>query len=186
MSLCSFAAIADMPINLGFHAGTSANRIKFKDLSMVKESKDNIGFMIGGFARLNFGKCYVEPALNFSHKVSTAENKKTETNKGGDVNLKMNTVDLPIMLGWKFINLTVAKVRFYLGPQFSAGNIKNLKKITQESINEDKITVRGKVGLGVDVGNLTFDLDVEKGFKKMSNELKAPRSFNLTVGFKLI
>ena len=98
----------------------------------------------------------------------------------------MNTVDLPIMLGWKFINLTVAKVRFYLGPQFSAGNIKNLKKITQESINEDKITVRGKVGLGVDVGNLTFDLDVEKGFKKMSNELKAPRSFNLTVGFKLI
>ena len=98
----------------------------------------------------------------------------------------MNTVDVPIMVGWKFINLAVAKVRFYLGPQFSIGSIKNLKRLTQESIDEDKVTVRGKVGLGVDVGNLTFDLDVEKGVKEMSNELKAPRSFNLTIGFKFI
>ena len=98
----------------------------------------------------------------------------------------MNTVDLPIMVGWRFINLKAAKVRFFLGPQFSAGSIKNLKKLSQESIKEDKVTIQGKMGLGVDVGNLTFDLDVEKGFKKMSNELKAPRSFNLTVGFRLI
>jgi hypothetical protein len=186
MSLCSVAVMADMPINFGIHAGTSLNRIKFKDLSQIKESKENVGYMIGGFARINLGKCYIEPALNFAHKASTAEIKKTDTDRGGNVNIEMNTVDVPIMVGWKFINLAVAKVRFYLGPQFSVGSIKNLKRLTQESIDEDKVTVRGKVGLGVDVGNLTFDLDVEKGVKEMSNELKAPRSFNLTIGFKFI
>lgn len=186
LSFCNVVAMADMPINFGIHAGVSSNRIKFKDLSQIKDSKDNIGYTIGAFARLNFGKCYLEPALNYSHKTSTAEIKKNESTDGGDVNLKMNSFDLPIMLGWKFINLSIVKVRLYLGPQFSAGDVKNLKKLSNESIKEDKVTVRGKVGLGVDVSKLTFDLDYEKGFKKMSNELKAPRSFNFTIGLKII
>ena len=67
LSLSSVVAMADTPINFGFHVGTSANKIKFKDLSQIKDSKDNIGIMLGAFARINLGKYYIEPALNYFH-----------------------------------------------------------------------------------------------------------------------
>ena len=50
-------------------------------------------------------------------------------------------------------------------------------------LNKVKVRVEEK---GVDVWKLTFDIDYEKAFKNLGHELKAPRSFNFTLGLKII
>ncbi|MEI3155695.1 MAG: porin family protein [Odoribacter sp.] len=186
--LCGLATKAEMPINIGIHGGVSNNRIKFEDLRSVRGSESNIGYMVGAFMRINFGKLYLEPSLNYSHKTSTA--KGIVTNAGSsreNFDLKMNTFDIPVMVGFKLLDLSVVKLRAFAGPQISMGKLKNLDKLSSsELVEADKVNWRGKVGVGVDVWKLTFDVDYEKGFKKLSHELKAPRSFNFTLGLKII
>lgn len=183
--LVSFGAMAEMPINLGIHGGTSSNRIKFKDLTSVRGTEANTGYMFGAFLRLNLGKLYLEPALNYSHKNSTMQANRIEPGaKRENFDLTMNSFDIPIMVGVQVFDFSAVKIRAYLGPQLSTGKIKNLKKLGD--VGADKANWRGKIGLGADIWKVTFDVDYEKGFKKLSHELKAPRSFNFTLGFKII
>lgn len=183
--LCGYGAMAEMPINLGIHGGISSNRIKFKDLRSVHGSEANTGFMVGAFMRVNFGKLYLQPALNYSHKKSTAEGIKTSAgSKRDNFDLEMNTFDIPVLLGLQVLDLSVVKIRAFLGPQLSIGKIKNLKRLGD--VSADKANWRGKAGIGLDIWKFTFDVDYEKGFQKLSHELKAPRSFNFTLGLKII
>lgn len=182
--LWGFGAIATKPINLGIHGGVSSNRINFHDLRSVHGSQANTGYMIGAFMRANLGKIYLEPALNYAHKKSTAEGyRKVETPKE-NFNLEMNTFDIPVMVGFHILDISAVKIRLFLGPQLSVGKIKNLKRLGE--ISADKANLRGKAGIGLDIWKLTFDADYEKGLQKLSHELKSPRSFNFTLGFKII
>ena len=70
-----FGAMAQLPINLGVHGGISSNRIKFKDIPQAIGTQANTGYMVGAFMRVNLGKLYLEPALNYSHKRSVIEEK---------------------------------------------------------------------------------------------------------------
>lgn len=179
------AAMAELPVNFGIHGGISSNRINFKDLRNVRGSEANTGYMLGAFMRANFGKLYLEPALNYSHKKSTAQGKKSDASSSREnFNLEMNTFDIPVMVGVKVLDFSAVKIRAFVGPELSVGKIKNLKKLGD--VSADKANWRGKAGIGLDIWKLTFDMDYEKGFKKLSHELKAPRSFNFTLGFKII
>ena len=183
--LCGFAAMADSPLNIGIHGGTSSNRINFKDLTSAIGSRAGQGYMIGAFMRINLGALYLEPALNFSHKKSIAEG--IQPNAGEErptITLKNNTFNIPIMVGLQLLDLSIAKLRVFVGPQYSVGKLKNLKELG--NIDQNKSNWSGKVGVGLDIWKLTFDIDYEKGFNKIAHELKAPRSFNFTLGLKII
>jgi len=180
-----FGAMAQLPINLGVHGGISSNRIKFKDIPQAIGTQANTGYMVGAFMRVNLGKLYLEPALNYSHKRSVIEEKAQALGENPDnFDLKLNTFDIPIMLGFQVLDLSIVKLRAFLGPVLSVGKVKNLKKLGD--ISTDKTNWHGKVGVGVDVWKLTFDIDYEKAFKNLGHELKAPRSFNFTLGLKII
>lgn len=182
-----YGAMAQSPINIGVHGGVSTNRFDLRDLRNVHDTKDKTGYMIGAFMRFNFGRGYLEPALNYAHRESIAEQKiGTGSNGREDVDLKMNSFEIPVLLGYKLVNLKVVQVRTFIGPMLSIGKLKNLKTLGDQSEDPDKANWRFKVGAGVDVWKLTFDVDYEKAFKKLSHEVKAPRSFNFTVGLKLI
>ena len=79
-----FGAMAQLPINLGVHGGISSNRIKFKDIPQAIGTQANTGYMVGAFMRVNLGKLYLEPALNYSHKRSVIERKGTGTRRNPD------------------------------------------------------------------------------------------------------
>ena len=143
------------------------------------------GYMIGAFMRINLGALYLEPALNFSHKKSIAEG--IQPNAGEErptITLKNNTFNIPVMVGLQLLDLSIAKLRVFVGPQYSVGKLKNLKELG--NIDQNKSNWSGKVGVGLDIWKLTFDIDYEKGFNKIAHELKAPRSFNFTLGLKII
>ena len=186
VTFVGMATMAQSPINIGIHGGTSSNRIRFNDLTNIHGSRPDQGFMLGAFMRINLKKLYLEPAINFSLKKSIAEGNRTESGMDRpDYTLKNNAVSIPVMLGFQLIDLQAAKIRFFFGPQFSIGKVKNLSDISDE-IDAHHYNWSGKIGLGVDVWKLTFDIDYENGLQKMAHELKAPRSYNFTLGFKLI
>ena len=156
-----------------------------RDFPQAIGTQANTGYMVGAFMRVNLGKLYLEPALNYSHKRSVIEEKAQALGENPDnFDLKLNTFDIPIMLGFQVLDLSIVKLRAFLGPVLSVGKVKNLKKLGD--ISTDKTNWHGKVGVGVDVWKLTFDIDYEKAFKNLGHELKAPRSFNFTLGLKII
>lgn len=184
--IIGYAVKAEMPINIGIHGGVSSNRINFRDLTSVHGSRADQGYMLGAFMRINFGSLYLEPAVNFIQKKSIAEGKTTPQNPDRpSYTIKNNALGIPIMLGVQLIDLSVAKIRLFLGPQYSIGKLKNLKNLGNE-IDPNNSNWSGKVGVGIDVWKLTFDIDYEKGLHKMAHELKAPRSYNFTLGLKII
>lgn len=186
--ICTFgySAMAQLPINIGVHGGISSNRIKVRDIPNTLGTRAHSGYMVGAFARLNLGKIYIEPSLNYSHKESVWE---TEVSTGSttattqvDHNLKVNSFDIPVMLGFEVLDLSILKLRTYLGPVVSFPKLKDIKQLS----GSDKTSWHGKIGVGVDVWKLTFDIDYEKAFKDLGHDLKAPRSFNFTLGLKII
>lgn len=180
------AVMPEKPINIGIHGGTSSNRINFRDLTSIHGSRPDQGYMFGAFMRINFGSLYLEPSLNYSHKKSIAEGNRPAAGASRPTyTIKNNAFEIPLMLGVQLIDLSVAKIRLFLGPQYAVGKLKNLKNIGNE-IDPNKSNWSGKVGIGLDIWKLTLDLDYEKGFHKMAHELKAPRSYNFTIGLKLI
>ncbi len=183
ISFCGYAAMAQLPFTLGVHAGLSNTKIDVDDFTKsvedIIDSKAHNGYLVGAFARFNLGRqLYIEPAFNYSHKESEAD--KAD---GTTTILKYNTFDIPVMVGIKVLKLAMVNVRAFAGPVASfAGDIKG------HGIDLDNNTMmwNGKVGVGVDVWKFTFDIDYEKGFTKPADGTKSPRSFNFTLGFKII
>lgn len=174
-----YSATAQLPIHIGVHGGISSNRIKVRDIPSAIGSRDHSGYLFGAFARLNLGKIYIEPSLNYNHKESLAEIKNES-----DVTLKVNSFDVPIMLGLEVLDLSVLKLRAYLGPVLSFPHYKHNAALEVEDIRNTNW--HGKLGIGVDLWKLTFDIDYEKAFRNLGHDLNAPRSYNFVLGFKII
>lgn len=169
-SLIGVTAMAQsFPISLGIHAGWNDTKIKSKEFKVESHG----GYMIGAFARINLGSFYLEPALNFSHKESKVD-------VGSIGNFKYSSIDIPIMLGYKIVDLSLFKFRGFVGPVASFAT----KKLN-DIVDTDKTMWNGKLGLGVDLWKVTFDVDYEFGLKKFGDGVKAPKSWNLTLGFKI-
>lgn len=180
--LCGFTAMAEFPINIGVHGGVSSNRIKVKDIPYSIKTQAHAGFMLGAFCRINLGTLYLEPSLNFNQKKSTIEAENLDSKS----TMKINSFDIPLMLGVKILDLSVFKLRGYLGPVVSfPGKIKNLPTGFSD-FNSKNAMWNGKIGVGVDIWKLTFDVDYEKSFQSLGHDLKAPRAYNFTLGFKII
>lgn len=185
MIIPGITVLAQLPINVGVHGGITSNRIKVRDIPAAIGSRAHTGYMLGAFARINLGKIYLEPAFNFNHKESVIETKvivQGENEK--EFNLKVNSFDIPLMLGFEVLDLSVLKLRTFLGPVASFPKVKDVKDFSIEK--NSKTNWHGKLGIGVDVWKLTFDIDYEKAFKNLGHDLKAPRSFNFTLGLKII
>lgn len=144
--LCGFTAFADFPLNIGIHGGVSSNRIKVKDIPYEIKNKAHSGFMVGAFCRVNLGTLYLEPSLNFSQKKSVIE----AQNLDSESTIKINSFDIPLMVGVKILDISILKLRGYLGPVVSfPGKIKNLPTGISDLNTKDAIW-NGKIGVGVD------------------------------------
>ena len=94
---------------------------------------------------------------------------------------KYSSIDIPVMVGYNILKLPIFKLRGFAGPVASF-----VTKDLKSDFNTDKMMWNGKIGAGVDVWKVTFDIDYEFGLKKFGDGVKAPKSWNLTLGFKII
>lgn len=197
LSIFCFTVFSQIsPINIGIHGGVINTKIDTKSIGNIDALKSSSkgGHMIGAFARINLGKVYLEPALNYTTRKSEIV-LDHEDYKNIPLELKYNSIDIPILLGYKIVKLPMLKVRVFAGPvaSFSTSALKITDVLTgnvkdqADDIDPKKATWNVKLGAGVDLWKLSLDLDYEKGLTDFKGgDIKAPSIFNITLGLRII
>ena len=164
-------------LNFGVKAGYSSS-LGMNNLGSITSSEYNLksagaevanGFHFGAFARLG-GKLYLQPELlygmekkSYNLTVNDASGTAATTfNK----TVNVSTVDIPLLLGYKVLDLKLANLRVFAGPKLrlNAGSSLDYKVVSaggfakEDFVNDVKAAQVGlEAGFGIDVLMLALD-----------------------------
>jgi hypothetical protein len=190
--LIAFCVQAQIPgFNIGPKIGYNTRKFSSK-LEDFKSDQDG-AFQIGGFARIG-KKIYVQPEVNYVVKGG-----KISFNGNDNVMIKMKSITIPVLIGYKVINAGIFNLRLMAGPAVSMIINKDISggpvisgspSIAKDDLKDSMWSVQ--MGGGLDVLNFTLDLRYEIGVDniytgdavqdfKLRNNL-----FNISLGFKLL
>ena len=147
------------------------------------------GLQIGAFARIG-SKVYLQPELLYS----TRGVKFSNVPVGSPTDISLKSIDVPLMVGTRVINLKVANVRLMAGPVASFVINKSVDyngaAIATKQMSIKDASWKAQFGAGVDV--LMFSLDVRYSYdlnSTMDQQIKdfnwEKNSVNVTLGWKL-
>jgi len=158
-------------LNLGNIAVINPQNYALNDLT--GELKN--GFHLGAFARVG-GKIYVQPELLYGLQKKTyqfsIQDLQDQTNvKNIENHVTFSTIDVPVLIGYKIVDLKLFNLRAFAGPKFklNAGSKLSYTDLTTNTDLKDPATltaIKGEfknaavgleVGAGLDV--LMFTLD---------------------------
>lgn len=181
--------------DLGVKLGYQASHLSYKKADIKSDFLDHMTF--GIFGRIEFGKIYIEPevlyyksgnifeltAENISEGWSLPEEKVTFT-------LNESNIQVPILLGWKAIDLGVAAIRLQVGPTanftiasktlfdetFSLtnteGETETINENTDLKLNTKSISWGLQAGVGADIlGKITVDINYNFGLSSIFGTL---------------
>lgn len=169
-----------------FHIGIKggATYTKTSTESSALEGKYGFGYQGGIMTRMDIGSLYVQGEALFN-KRKTSYNSKD----GSSPKLTWNSIDIPIVVGYKLVNTKDFNVRAFAGGVYSYAFKNNLStsKALQEGFKSfDKSNIGITGGIGVDYKNFTADLRYETGLTSISKEFKSkPNGFTLGIGYFL-
>ncbi len=167
-----------------------------------------LGYQLGAFVRIG-GKLHLQPEVYFGLKtgelkyVSVPNNSTQSVNVKQDVNL--NTIDIPILLGYRILKVPTLNVRLQAGPVASivANKTFNVsfdgvdKPEDQSPIEKSSLKDMNwglQMGAGVDFLFLTVDVRYELGLSNIYDKPANSTSdltlknnvFILSVGWKIL
>lgn len=186
--IISTVAFSQVP---GFSVGPKigATFSKFTtDQDQIKEEMKST-FFFGAFARIG-KKVYLQPELLIMSRNGTLKN---EADPGSSNTLKIRTLDIPMLVGFKILDLKAVNLRAMAGPvasivvnkSVSADNWDNT--ITKDNIRDANWGLQ--FGAGVDVLIFTLDIRYEIGLNNISSldgfDLKN-NMFTVGLGLKLL
>ena len=171
-------SFANAQLNFGIKAGYNSS-LGINDLGSITNGSYNLksasselsnGFQAGVFVRMGFSKVYFQPELlytmgkkDYTMTVTDANNSVSGT---FEKNVKVSTVDVPLLLGYKVLDLKVANLRVFAGPKirFNAGSTLDFNNVTGggfSTVDLQKDVKAAQLGLeagfGVDVLMLSLD-----------------------------
>jgi len=169
-------SFANAQLNFGIKAGYNSS-LGIHDLGSITNGSYNLnsaraemsnGFQAGVFARLGFNKVYFQPELLYTMGKKDYKMSVTDANGSGtfDKNVKVSTVDVPLLLGYKVLDLKLVNLRVFAGPKlrFNAGSTLDFNNVTGGNFNtadlqrDVKAAQLGlEAGFGVDVLMLSLD-----------------------------
>lgn len=170
-------SFANAQLNFGLKAGYNSS-LTFANMSSVSNGGYDLNsvqseiwnnFHAGAFARIG-NKLYFQPELLYSvqkrnYQVSFQDvaNNDVTLNKFANI----STVDVPLLVGLKVLDLKVANVRAFAGPKlrFNSGSTFEFQNITGGNFDTSKIVPEMKeaqvgleIGAGIDVLMLALDV----------------------------
>ena len=159
------------------------------DFDSIAESIRH-NFQIGAFAR--FGKrFYIQPELFYSTSGGTLKQEGTTLQES----VKINNLSIPVLLGYKLINVKVFNLRIMAGPvaNFILGTKVEASELVEDPLQESDFKSASwgmDVGAGVDVFFLTLDIRYEFGLNNIYNgsydQTMKSNLFIVSLGFKLL
>ncbi|WP_430612179.1 porin family protein [Flavobacterium sp. JP2137] len=174
-------AQSPLPIHIGIKGGANFTDLSLSEMNL--KSKYSAGYFGGAMVRLDLGKAYLQGEALYAEKKS-----KIELPQGGSSNVTWKSIDVPVLVGYKVLDLSLINVRVFGGGVYSyvfddnASVFNNIQNSTKSSF--DKSQVGFQVGAGIDVIGLNVDLRYEGGLSKLSKDFdKKTSSFNLSVGY---
>ncbi len=171
--------ILDAGIKAGIHnSKVTANYHEFTSESILKSH-------VGAFARVGFGRVYVQPEVYFSAKGGNLTSDIEET----VTRFNFNNIDVPFLLGVKVIKGDMANVRIMAGPVFSFITSKEVEDHNVYTTQYFKDHYFGyQYGIGVDVWKFFLDARMEHGSNNIyehDNLRSRNETFMVTLGFKI-
>lgn len=163
--------VSNAQLNIGIRAGynssLSVNNIGsvFDGTYNLNSAKDEMwnNFHIGAFARFNWKRLYIEPAILYSLEKKQYEvtfQDLTSGNVSLDKFAEIKTIDIPLLFGIKLIDLGIGNVRAFAGPKlrFDAGSNLDLTDTGNLIAEVKKANLGMEVGAGIDVFMFALDL----------------------------
>ncbi len=195
--LLSVTVFSQIP-NFGIKAGFNSSKLT-SDINEYNE-ESILGYNAGVFLRLNLGKAYIQPEAYFTRKGGKLKFNPTIDPGVGTIDnkIKLNTLDIPILLGYKIIDLKIAKLRINAGPVASFILNKEVDVKIGEgqssseplSKNDFKNAIWGiQAGAGIDISQFTIDVRYEWGINDIS-DIQSMESksnlINISLGWKIL
>jgi hypothetical protein len=151
--VCTTAVVCSALPNFGVKAGV--NFSKFSVSKNAIEYSFQPGFDLGLFARFKFNKWYLQPEFVYSYQSSKA--KESQVVKYAH----SHNLNVPLLLGYKLIDVKMTNVRIFLGPEFNYV----LSESTDVNLR-NPANIMGSIGLGLDIAMLTLDFKYGYAFNK--------------------
>lgn len=168
--------------HIGIKGGTNFTKTSTESSSL--EGKYGFGYQAGVMTRVDLGSLYVQGEALFNKRKTSFESQDGSSSK-----LSWNAIDIPVMVGYKFIKTDDFNVRVFAGGVYSYAFNNNLStcQALQEGFKKfDKSNIGVTGGVGLDYKNFTVDLRYETGLTSISKEFKSkPHSFSLGIGYFL-
>lgn len=165
---------AQFPISLGPKLGFNMSKIPTSKKGAQSLNESNFyGFQGGLFVRLKLKKILIQPEVYFSMKGGKVD---YTLNGSYSREVKINTIDVPLMFGYKAVDLKVFNLRLMVGPVVSFAINKSIKftdnGTANPTVSENNFKNTNwaiQAGVGVDIFMLTLDVRYEWGLNKMYN-----------------
>ncbi len=173
--------ITAQPIfDLGLKGGFNCSKISLSHSDYNESTITKMHY--GAFARLGISKIFIQPEVYF-------------TKKGGEFKLKdvsskfdYSAVDVPVLLGFKFLDVKTFSLHAMAGPVFGFVTDKKIdtSEFSKEYFEDNYCGIQ--YGIGADILFLTIDLRMEQGSKvfEQLNVKGKNNNFMVTVGIKLL
>jgi hypothetical protein len=158
-------------LNLGIKGSINSSKITTDNFSATgytfKDFKSDAksGYNLGAFARIG-KKIYLQPELLYC--VRKGQSTSGTTNQI----LKLKTIQIPVLLGLKLIDLKILSIRAFTGPAMSF--VTTGSTVESNLTNIDPKNFKNNIwdwqlGAGVDVLKFTFDIRYEWGLSNVSD-----------------
>jgi hypothetical protein len=174
----------------GLKGGLSSTQVNFEGDQLVP-SDAQLGYHLGVFARFGGIGFFVQPEVLFTQTSGKfkLELPPASSTSPANYEAKFNRLDVPVMAGFRLLKI----IRVMAGPIASFNIDSSLKEAgtTVQNIDFKKATLGYQTGVGVDLGNLTFEGKYEGGLSRFTENVGSYTADNrlnqwvLSVGFKL-
>lgn len=198
-----------IPVNfgpkIGFNYSMSDFKIKGANGSSTTyndiKPQTYVGFQGGLFVRIKLvKKLYLQPEAYFAMKGGkfnyTVQPDPNSPIQDASQTIKINAVDVPILVGIHLVDLKALNIRFCAGPVASYIVSKDVK-VTENGVDMSPVSSEDAIddaiwaiqgGLGFDILKFTLDFRYELGLNDVSNT--AGRDFksnlvNVSIGWKI-
>jgi len=202
-------------LNFGIKAGYNSS-LSFSNVNSVFTGAYNLNnvngeiwndFQAGVFARVGLGKkVYIQPELlyaiqkkNYTITLQDIANKNVTYDKL----ININTIDIPVLLGYKLLDLKLINLRAFAGPKFRLNTNSSLafSNLVKPAGSSSTITLAGlqqdfqsskiglEIGAGIDVLMLTLDVRynlIGDMYNPKPNDFNLPsNTFLISLGWKI-